>query len=364
MRGVRHRRSGNTTRLALAAILVTLAVVAAPAVSSARVSHQDLVTAEDRLATLNNHLSLLVEQYDQASLALTKAEAGLADARAAAEKAQAEADGARATLSARARMAYETAGSQLDVLLGATSLAQFSDRLEFIGRVAQQDTDAANQAMVTGQAASRAASTLAAAVQQRQAVLKSLAASKSQIQAGIAEQQSLIGQLRGSLAKQALEDAIARQQAEAATQARAREQQQQQVAPPPRQGGGGDPGGPPPPVGSGAAAAVRAAYSVIGVPYVWGGADPKIGFDCSGLTMWSWAQGGVSLPHSAAAQYGMLPHISRNQLQPGDLLFFYSPIHHVALYVGGGMVIEALHPGTFVLEDSPDWPNYVGAARP
>src|SRR5712691_161607 len=363
MRGMRHRRSGNTTRLALAAILVTLAVVAAPTVSSARVSHQDLVAAEDRLATLNNHLSLLVEQYDQASLALTKAEAGLADARAAADKAQAEADAARATLSARARMAYETAGSQLDVLLGATSLAQFSDRLEFIGRVAQQDTDAANQAMVTGQAASRAAATLGAAVQQRQAVLQSLATSKSQIQSGIAEQQGLIDELRHSLAKQALEDAIARQQALAAAQARAREQQQQQAAPPPRQGGGGDPG-PPPPVGSGAGAAVRAAFSVIGVPYVWGGADPKVGFDCSGLTMWSWAQGGVSLPHSAEAQYGMLPHISRNQLQPGDLLFFYSPIHHVALYVGGGMVIEALHPGTFVLEDSPDWPNYVGAARP
>ena len=88
------------------------------------------------------------------------------------------------------------------------------------------------------------------------------------------------------------------------------------------------------------------------------------GFDCSGLTMWSWAHGGVSLPHSSAAQYAVLPHVSRDQIQPGDLLFFYSPIHHVALYVGGGLVIEAHHPGTVVAMDVPDWPNYVGAARP
>jgi cell wall-associated NlpC family hydrolase len=80
--------------------------------------------------------------------------------------------------------------------------------------------------------------------------------------------------------------------------------------------------------------------------------------------MWSWAHGGVSLSHSSAAQYAELPHLSRDQLRPGDLLFFYSPIHHVALYVGGGQVIEALHPGTTVLKDTPDWDNYVGAARP
>src|SRR5207247_430676 len=121
-----------------------------------------------------------------------------------------------------------------------------------------------------------------------------------------------------------------------------------QPGPPPVQhsappGGGGPPSPqpspppspPPPPPSSGAAVAVRAAYSAIGVPYKWGGSNPKEGFDCSGLTMWSWGQAGVSLPHSSAAQYAMLPHVSRGDLKPGDLLFFYSPISHVAIYVGG-----------------------------
>jgi cell wall-associated NlpC family hydrolase len=123
--------------------------------------------------------------------------------------------------------------------------------------------------------------------------------------------------------------------------------------------------GPPPGVSSGAAAAVAAAYSVLGVPYQWGGASPSTGFDCSGLTMWAWAHGGVSLPHSSSMQYSVLPHISRADLQPGDLVFFYYPIHHVAIYVGGGMMIHAPHEGGVVSVTSlAGYPSYVGAARP
>jgi cell wall-associated NlpC family hydrolase len=100
------------------------------------------------------------------------------------------------------------------------------------------------------------------------------------------------------------------------------------------------------------------------VPYVWGGSDPKEGFDCSGLTMWSWGQAGVSLPHSAEMQYSAIPHVSRDSIMPGDLLFFYTPISHVSIYVGGGMNIEALHPGTTVLEEAVMWQYFVGAGRP
>jgi cell wall-associated NlpC family hydrolase len=104
---------------------------------------------------------------------------------------------------------------------------------------------------------------------------------------------------------------------------------------------------------------------VIGVPYVWGGSDPNVGFDCSGLTMWSWAQAGISLPHSSALQYAVLPHVARAELQPGDLVFFYSPIHHVGIYVGGGMMIHAPHTGAYVeLVSLDSEPDYVGAGRP
>jgi cell wall-associated NlpC family hydrolase len=112
---------------------------------------------------------------------------------------------------------------------------------------------------------------------------------------------------------------------------------------------GSDPGGwtapPTPPVGSGAGAAIEAAKSVIGAPYVWGAADPSVGFDCSGLTMWAWAHGGVSLPHSSASQAGSGVVIPYSQHQAGDLLFFYSPISHVALSLGGDLMIHARHPG-------------------
>jgi cell wall-associated NlpC family hydrolase len=61
--------------------------------------------------------------------------------------------------------------------------------------------------------------------------------------------------------------------------------------------------------------------------------------------MWAWAHGGVSLVHSSAGQYASLPHVSRTALRPGDLVFFYSPIHHVGLYIGGGRMIDAAHSG-------------------
>ncbi len=112
---------------------------------------------------------------------------------------------------------------------------------------------------------------------------------------------------------------------------------------------------------------MQAAYSALGVPYKWGGDNPDDGFDCSGLTMWSWAQAGISLPHSSSAQYASIPHVSKDALQPGDLLFFYQPISHVAMYVGNNQMIQATHPGSVVSLSTIDsywWAVYSGAGRP
>ena len=84
---------------------------------------------------------------------------------------------------------------------------------------------------------------------------------------------------------------------------------------------------------------------MIGTTYVFGSADPNVGFDCSGLVMWSYAQAGISLPHSSAMMSEMLPRLSQSELLPGDLMFFYSPVSHVAIYLGGGSMIDASHPG-------------------
>lgn len=94
--------------------------------------------------------------------------------------------------------------------------------------------------------------------------------------------------------------------------------------------------------------AVAFARAQIGDAYVYGASGPDA-YDCSGLTSSAWAAAGVSLPHSAAAQYGVTSRVSASALQPGDLVFFYSGISHVGIYVGGGMMVHASNPSTGVL---------------
>ena len=98
----------------------------------------------------------------------------------------------------------------------------------------------------------------------------------------------------------------------------------------------------------------------LGTPYVWGGASPS-GFDCSGFTMYVYAQVGVSLPHSSYAQYGMGVPVAQSDLQPGDLVFFYG-LGHVGIYIGGGQYIHAPHTGD-VVKISSIGSGYVGARR-
>jgi peptidoglycan DL-endopeptidase CwlO len=112
-----------------------------------------------------------------------------------------------------------------------------------------------------------------------------------------------------------------------------------------------------------AAAAVQYAMAQVGDAYVYGAAGPDA-FDCSGLTMMAWAQAGVSLPHSSSAQYGSGAHISESQLQPGDLVFFYSPISHVEMYIGNGLIVGAANPGAGVRVSDLHSMPYVGAVRP
>ena len=110
---------------------------------------------------------------------------------------------------------------------------------------------------------------------------------------------------------------------------------------------------------------VGIAMQFLGVPYVWGGASPS-GFDCSGFSMYVYAQVGVSLPHHAASQYGMGTPVSRDQLQAGDLVFF-NGLGHMGIYIGGGQFIHAPHTGDVVKISSlsQDWyaRTWVGARR-
>jgi len=325
------------TRLVMAAFLVVPTFVLAVSVTSAAApSKQQVEAAKQRLAQLQTQFEASVERWNNAKYELGQAQARLADAKAMKDAADKDAAAARAALAQRAVDAYTGMGSDLDVLLGAQSFSEFSDRLEFMGAIAQSDSDLAAQADAAGQRAAWAAQQYAHAVSDAQTHLTEMTSERQQIQSNLAEQQTLAANL--SAQWQAAIAAQQRAAAAAAAQERASVSAPVPADPPPTGGYV------PQPNASAAQIAVGAAYSVIGAPYVFGAAGPDA-FDCSGLTSWAWAQAGVSLPHSAQAQLSSLPQVPLSAVQPGDIIYYGSVSPHVAIYVGGGSIIHARHPG-------------------
>jgi peptidoglycan DL-endopeptidase CwlO len=373
MRGRDKTTRAGIARLAVALLVAVSTVLALPVSSVARptkgdvtAARQSVAAAKARLAQLNDRQSLLDEQYDQAQIALASAEQKLAEARTAARRSAATAKSAQADLSARVRMAYEGSGSEIGALLGAGSLSDFSDRLEFLNQIAADDATVVTRANVTGQRAQWAATALTAAVQDRTAAVSSLRQKRGELVSAVGQQERLIGLLERKLHR-----VLNPPPPPPPPITLVQPAPSPSGAPAPDPTSTGAPPAPsppplpdPPPASSKAQVAVAAAESQIGVPYVYAGSTPGVGFDCSGLTMWAWGQAGVSLPHSSAAQYDVLPHVDQSQLQPGDLLFFYSPIHHVGMYIGGGKMVHAPHTGAYVEIVDVYWQYYVGAARP
>ncbi len=110
-------------------------------------------------------------------------------------------------------------------------------------------------------------------------------------------------------------------------------------------------------------AAVRYAMAQVGDAYVWGATGPSA-YDCSGLTMMAWAQGGVGLPHSSSAQQSSGRRVAESELKPGDLVFYYSPVHHVGIYIGNGLIVHAANPSSGVRVAGLHSMPYSGATRP
>ncbi|HEY3468936.1 MAG TPA: NlpC/P60 family protein [Amycolatopsis sp.] len=108
--------------------------------------------------------------------------------------------------------------------------------------------------------------------------------------------------------------------------------------------------------------AVDAALSKLGSAYVWGATGPST-FDCSGLMQWAYKQAGISLPRTSSAQAGFGTPVSRSQLQPGDLVAYYSPVSHIGMYIGDGKMVHAPTSGD-VVKISPLLSQYSGATRP
>ena len=329
---MRERIASATGRAIVAALAILAITAGMPTLSSssAAPSEEEVASAKQELLALQRRFEVVAERYNEARYELSINERRLADARERMRSAQAEADLATDRLTTRAVAAYTGMGSQWAGVLSADGIAEFSDRIEFIGAVADSDAELAAQAQNARQTALWAAEEYAAAVATSRAELDAMSASRDEIDRLLDRQEALYEQLR--LDYQAF---IAAQRAavdDAETQ------------PAGTDGGGGDPTFVPPGGSSQAQVAVQAAYSVIGTPYVWGSSDPSVGLDCSGVTVYAWRQAGVTLPHSSEAQYSGYPRVPLSEVQPGDLIYYGNYGPHIAIYVGGGQIIHASSP--------------------
>ncbi len=334
--------SSTPKRLMRLAVAVTLVVptvvVVAGSASVAAPTKAEVEAAEAEANRIGHDLEVAIEAYNEARVRLQGVQGKLADSLDDMRAAESIAATALGQLEDRAVEAYTGAGSQIDVLLGASDLSEFSDRLEFMGALAQNDADLASAAENAQQQARWAADRYADTIADKQTELDHMESTRAEIERMLEQQKALASQL-----DQEYRDYIERQEAAAAAAAAA----ELEAANDPGTGGTGDTTSddppPPPPNATAAQIAIAAAKSKIGAEYVWGTAGPDT-FDCSGLTSWAYAQAGVYLPHSSASQ-ATYPEVSYSAAQPGDLLFFYSPVSHVALYLGGGMMVHARHPG-------------------
>jgi peptidoglycan DL-endopeptidase CwlO len=255
----------------------------------------------------------------------------------------------------------------VDVLLGATSIEDLINRLDTVERVSDQDAEVLRQVTSYRNQVKLHERKLREANAAQKRVVAQRAAQRDSVEAKLVARQQLLASIQSEIRE--IQAREAARQAELERQARARlaatsapaassaSAAQVEVAAP-----SGSAPAPAPSHGG----VVGIAMQYLGVPYVWGGASPS-GFDCSGFTMYVYAQVGVSLPHNAAAQYGYGSPVSRSELAPGDLVFF-NGLGHEGLYIGGGQFIHAPHTGDVVkisnLSDSWYASTYVGARRP
>ncbi|HUQ23111.1 MAG TPA: NlpC/P60 family protein [Gaiellaceae bacterium] len=358
------------TAISVAVALGSVKTAAAdPNVDAKRAQAQDVL---NEIQAIDSQLELAIEEYNHANVKLDgiKAEARL-NARHL-TIARSSLQNAQTHLSARLVSLYVNGGegNALEVMLGARSLDDLLSRMDAVERVSDQDAKVLREVTRFRSEVKQRKLRLDRARTAQARVVAQKESQRRSIESQLAERQRMLSSIKSEIASLQAAEQLRQRRLEAQAQARLAAQSAQgqgfatdqqvaalaapsvesALAPAPAARYGG---------------VVGVAMQFLGVPYVWGGASPS-GFDCSGLIMYAYSQVGVSLPHHAASQYGMGVAVSRDQLQPGDLVFF-NGLGHAGIYIGGGQFIHAPHSGDVVkissLSDSWYAATWVGARR-
>jgi peptidoglycan DL-endopeptidase CwlO len=287
---------------ALVPVGLAVGVLAAASAAQAEPTAADIQQQIDKSSAT---LEKIVEQYNKVNEQLKAGKQQSAGLATKIGPLQAQYAAAQAGVAQLAIDAYKSGSlGPANALLGATSGGALTDRLGMLDQVSKARQGQLADFTATKQRYEAQKSALDALIARQTAQGANLAASKKKIQADLDKLYALRRQAYGSATTKTTRYT-----------------------------------GSVPSVSGKAGVAVRYAYGAIGKPYVWA-ADGPDGYDCSGLALAAWRAAGMSLPHNAAMQWDVVAHISRSQIQPGDLVF-YSGLGHVALYVGGGEVIHA-----------------------
>jgi cell wall-associated NlpC family hydrolase len=368
--------------LILGALLVVSSVGVTRSASASPVDdkRKEAQKIASQIDALHNQSFDLGAEYDRVESELTKVDAEVATAQKRVTALEAEVSTMRTAVQGFAVQSY-IYGVQGEgvaaVLGGADAPAVAAQREQYTELVLGSSVSKIDELETVSQDATRERQALESKQAQKRTLQRTLADKKAQVETSIKKANDLQSKVKGQLATLLVQEQNRRAQAAAAA-ARAR----QQAAAPVKASGGqrtltaarssgrvAAPSGPRaganvPAPSPGAGGAVAAAMSQIGVAYRYATAIPGVAFDCSGLTAWAWAQAGVGLPHQSGQQFASLPHVGQGDVQPGDLLFFYSPIGHVGMYIGSGQMVHATHPGDVVKVAGVSWDRVVGIGRP
>ena len=340
-------RTSRRWHVKLALTVVLVAAIARPISIEAAPNPGDLEAARDRLMELEREFQLVSEEYNLVHDRLVAIQAEMAETRLVVDDLEERMLKRRSAAVKVATQLYiaDPAATALESVLSARSLAEIESGLEYLKASHSAQKQVFERLQVDQALLEEGLELLEADRVKAAAAEARLAELRSDLETRVADQRDEVDELNR---------AIERARRLAAAAASVPEPGIPLVTTNIR---------PAPAPNPRAQTAVDAALSQVGKPYQWGAAGPDA-YDCSGLTMWAWAQAGVGLPHNSGAQYSATPRVDRSDLAPGDLLFFGSPIHHVAMYIGNGQMVEAPYSGQVVRVVSMSRSDYVGAGRP